>query len=328
MAASSVPQNRTANPTNVYTAIVLAATTINETYLWFYLVFAGVCFIIGFVGNLLIVVVMLQRKLWRRSYSRVFVQLAVCDTLVLITCSMKYINVVSYTFHGKIALKPSTRIQCICFEYFITICVSASPWTLVLVAAERMCVVCFPFRGPRFWSPKTASRLCLFVACSIALINSYLLVTIDVSDSGCNFKDQQFTKPLLTSILTSVGPFIALAITSVITSVALYRKKGDSKTTRASKYSNQVTVLVLLLCVFFLATTFPATLFAPFVWTNSRLKNIFAALIDILMINYSYNLCVYLLTGKEIRNELRKLMLKVFVNGLNMFPCRNRGGSM
>ncbi|XP_074653664.1 uncharacterized protein LOC141907821 [Tubulanus polymorphus] len=308
MAATSVHRNRT-NPTNIYTSVVLAASSINGTYLWCYLVFASLCFVLGFGGNLLLVMVMLRRNLWRRSFSRMFVQLAVCDTLVLIGCFAKYINVISYAFNGKILLvKPSTRIQCILFEYFISIGLSSSPWTLVLVATARMCVVCFPFRGPRFWSPNTASKLCISVICFIALIYSFLFVTIDVSDIGCTFKDMlTFTKPLLSSILISIGPCILLAITSAITSITLFNKRGDSGTTRASKYSYQVTVLVLVLCIFFMVTTFPATLLSPFVETNARFKNIFAALTDILMINVSFNLYLYLMTGKEIRNELRSL---------------------
>ncbi|XP_074658338.1 rhodopsin-like [Tubulanus polymorphus] len=307
MAATSVHRNRT-NPTNIYTSVVLAASTINGTYLWCYLVFASLCFVLGFGGNLLILIVMLRRNLWRRSFSRMFVQLAVCDTLVLIGYFAKYINVISYAFYGKLLVKPSTRIQCILFEYFISVGLSSSPWTLVLVSAERMCVVCFPFRGPRFWSPNTASKLCFSVICFIALIYSFLFVTIDVSDNGCTFKDVlTFTKPLLSSILISIGPCISLAITSAITSITLFNKRGDSGTTRASKYSNQVTVLVLVLCVFFMVTTFPATLVSPHVGTNAGLKKIFTALTDILMINFSFNLYLYLMTGKEIRNELRSL---------------------
>ncbi|XP_074655742.1 uncharacterized protein LOC141909250 [Tubulanus polymorphus] len=312
MTASSIPQNRS-NPTNVYTAIVLVVTTMHGTYLWCYLVFASVSFVFGFIGNLLIVIVMLQRKLWRRSFSRMFVQLAVCDTLVLICAYFsKYINVISYTFHGrKLLIKPSTRVQCIFFEFYLSVGLSSSPWTLVLVATERMCVVCFPFRGPRFWSPNTASKLCFSVICFVALSNCYLFVTIDVCENGCIIKNvPTFTKPLLTSILISIGPFTSLTIMSTITSITLLRKKGKSETTRASKYSNQVTVLVLLLCAFFMVTTFPTFILSPFVWTNPELKNIFAVFTDILMINYSLNLYLYLMTGKEIRIELQNLIFE------------------
>ncbi|XP_074656741.1 uncharacterized protein LOC141909955 [Tubulanus polymorphus] len=309
MAASSVPQNRT-NPTGIYTAIVLSATTMPGTYLWFYLVFASLCLILGFVGNLLIVIVMLRRKLWRRSFSRIFVQLAVCDTLALVCAYFsKYINVISYAFYGELLIKPSTRIQCISFEYFILLCLSCSPWTLVLVATERMCVVCFPFRGPRFWSPNTASKLCFSVICFLALGFSYSFVTIDVSDNGCIIKNvPTFVKPLVTSILVSAGPFILLGIMSAMTSIILFRKNGNSETTLASKYSNQVTVLVLSLCAFFMVTTFPTFVIGPFLRTNLELNHISTVLNDILAVNYSLNLYLYLMTGKVIRNELRNLI--------------------
>ncbi|XP_074641132.1 rhodopsin-like [Tubulanus polymorphus] len=273
-------------------------------YLWFYLPFLSLLFIFGFAGNFLIVIIMRQRQLWRQSFSRIFVQLAICDSVALCTNLCMFLNVLSILLYNTLLIKPSTRIQCVFFEYNAMCAFTISPWTLVLIATERMCVVCFPFRGPRFWTPTTATGLCLSVACLVASIYSYLFVTVDFADDvGCTSDEQ---RPMMRTMLISVVPFCFLVTLSSATSVTLFRNRGEE--THASKYSKQVTVMVLSLCAFFMITTFPASIVGPFSWNDSRLKYIFSAFTDILMLNYSANLYIYLMSGKKIRNLLRKLL--------------------
>lgn len=97
-------------------------------------------FVFGVFTNLILIVIFLFSKQFKRHSSYFFASLSISDFLVLIVCvPIAITDLHSYEwFYGVLYCK-----MYYCIQYCITL---VSSLTIILISVERYCAICYPFK--------------------------------------------------------------------------------------------------------------------------------------------------------------------------------------
>ncbi|XP_074641431.1 FMRFamide receptor-like [Tubulanus polymorphus] len=278
---------------------------------WFQNIFSSIAVILGITGNIMSFVVMLAPKLRNRSYSRFFIPLAVSDTVCLLVHSCTLVNMFYAHLQNRIIVHASSTFSCILREYAKLISVTYSGWILILLSLERLCVVAFPFSGPRFWTATTAS-VCVLVL-FICIFLSYTVIPLSVTyhtTYGCVITESgEAVYSLMGPILVYVVPVITVLALNIAILTILRR---GIKTDKKDASSFKVLRMALGVCATFVLFTFTNAVLAPIVlkpeWRTKTLK-IFAISNSLNTLNYALNFYLYLITGQEFRRQFIRMFL-------------------
>jgi len=221
-------------------------------YRWFYLASMSACLVMGAVGNPLIIVLMTGTKLWRVSYSRFFLALAISDLSAIGVNVFEYLNVICMQTMGRVCVTMNSWGACLLFELVLYSSFSFSPCILMLVALERLCIVRFPFAGPRFWTTRTATITIVSFAALLAGLWSWLFFAIVFNDARICYYDKIHELVILSMIAITIESFLPTSALSVLTSCIIYsirRSRMNAGQTTTSKSSNQTTIMVVTTCI-------------------------------------------------------------------------------
>lgn len=101
----------------------------------------GVIFLLGLVGNLLVIIVVLYDKHMRNTTNILILSLATADLLFIIFC-------VPFTAVGyALPIYPFGNIWCKVVQYMMHVCAYASVYTLVLMSLDRYLAVVHAIRS-------------------------------------------------------------------------------------------------------------------------------------------------------------------------------------
>ncbi|XP_074657166.1 uncharacterized protein LOC141910330 [Tubulanus polymorphus] len=220
----------------------------------------------GFTGNSLIVSLMSTAKFRGKLYGQLFLFMAVSDTGSLLLVTLGCINKVSYQIDLTILIDVLRNdVDCAVVEIVLAALAALSPNLLCLLCFERMCVVWFPFRGPRFWNSRASKTISLiFVVAQVSLSICNLFSVRFVEGIGCvHTKDRTANRALqITCIL--IIPCTVIIISTTIIVVTLTYNRVNHK----NRSSSSVSVIVASTCILFLLLTFPANIIWIMSWID------------------------------------------------------------
>nr|AKQ63053.1 orphan G-protein coupled receptor 49 [Platynereis dumerilii] len=297
--------------------------------LWIYV--APFIFVVGVIGNVLILIVMMRRK-FQGTTTCIYLRLmALADLLVLI------IGMVPEWLSANdiVIFKEVHPVTCKLEKFLQYTTGDVSIWILMCFTVDRFIAVCFPFSKTNFCKPGRArfygfivllaaifKNLCVFwtrgpVYHSSEGDNSSLVL---VSNCG---RPQPFTyfekliRPWIVFALISVLPFLVIVICNVMIIRALIESRvvtsGNKIQSNMEKTYMQMTLMCLSASFAFLVFITPSIVLLigkPY-WDNDSDSYIIAKAVNnqLTYVNHSINFFLYCLSGARFRKELVRTLI-------------------
>ena len=239
--------------------------------------------ILGICGNLLVMLVLFNKRRARRS----------TDTLIGALAFADFLTSVFFIPHPQIATLPSdtwlAQVYCIIIHpsLIMWVAVVASVFTLTAISLERYLAIAHPFFFLRNVNPARTS-MCIFIIWVAAIVmNSYLVVVGYVAGNTCviMFPSQsaQFAIGFTVFIVEFVLPVIVMILAQIMTGVFLHRQslqfqEGNSNSDRSNANMNHIVARKRVIHMLFLVTTVFVLCWGPvqisYLMLNLRLLDI------------------------------------------------------
>ncbi|CAH1778153.1 unnamed protein product [Owenia fusiformis] len=292
---------------------------------------APLIFTLGTIGNLISIVVLLQRNIRKASWAMYLVTLGFSDLLVLYTFSFKEWLVLYGIYLETLSdeLCKTTKF----LEMFSPQCTS---WILVGVTVERCIYVCSPGHAKRLCTRRNAfftiAAMCLFLFCvNIPVLLMYHLEDtskyVYTKDPRCLFdygiiKTLEFVELCLLSLI----PFIIMLICDFLMIKRLYEvqnmRSGMLQMPAFCKARRTVFMLLTVNITFVILTLpYPAIFITyhylsdarPFTTAGSAKMSLIISISKYLQqINSAINFLLYCVSSPQFRRELKALIVIVF----------------
>lgn len=134
----------------------------------------GVIVTVGFIGNLLVIIVIVSNKRMVNTTNILIFSLALADLCFIVFCvpftAAKYV----------IPRWPFGRIWCKIMQYLTYVCAYASVYTLVLMSFDRYLAVVHPIRSMTIRTEKNCLIMVIIVWVIILAANTPLLIQFDL----------------------------------------------------------------------------------------------------------------------------------------------------
>ncbi|XP_076465989.1 uncharacterized protein LOC143297478 [Babylonia areolata] len=292
--------------------------------------------LVGLVGNCLSLVVMKSKALRFKSYSHYLCALAVFDSMVLVTREVRQVDELQ-RYLGQAGLFQSfTSTSCKLFLFTETLSCLVSSWVVVVMALERLLVVCRPFRK----TVLSTQRGAIVVITSIVVISCYTQVfrlVMVVWEGGRCLSERRYSEVYMLMhvyiyqiTLASMLPVAAVFACNVCVLRKIrqverrLREDENSASTRlrdpAGQQRSTTTRLLLTIGFVFCLTLLPANTLTmvmvlavhlhgqharPLLLACLPWGHVLAALSHV---NYAANFYIYVLSGHTFRQELRRIL--------------------
>nr|XP_045626194.1 tachykinin-like peptides receptor 99D [Procambarus clarkii] len=153
---------------------------------WARIVGFSLIFVVGVVGNVLVVVTLLHHRNLRTVTNVFLLNLAVSDLLLGVFC-------MPFTLVGSLLQDfVFGAVMCRLIPYMQAVSVSVSVWTLVAISLERFYAICQPLRSRRWQTPAHSYRVIagvwaasLFIMTPIAALSTLMPVRGDPGRHKC-----------------------------------------------------------------------------------------------------------------------------------------------
>ncbi|GFS00507.1 p2Y purinoceptor 4 [Elysia marginata] len=290
---------------------------------------------VGLVVNSLTFIVMKTPRLKPKSYSHYLSALAVFDSLVLISQEIHIIDeILIRSFHQNGLFHGFSDEACKILNFSDSVCNLMSAWLIVVMALERLWVVCMPFArtGTMWFRQKGAVIIILSLLAVMSATQIFRLGMVGKTGSTCMGSGPMYvslhvylyqfvlhsTAPILIVFLANVGVVAQIVSVERATHVeecsSTRLTRGDSrrrsKTTRMMVYISLTYILTsiplvsLTIFLHVLATKYGNAASGIFIRSLPWLE----VLQVLASINYDSNFFIYILSGKKFRIELGQLL--------------------
>lgn len=302
---------------------------IEEVAIWIWRIAAPLIFLIGTIGNIVIILVMYRMKFWKKITYGFLVFLAISDTLVLcIGLSREWIK---QSFEYDI--RDISDFGCKFFVFSIYFSMHISSWTLVCITIERFLKTRDPFRNHCL----NVSRILKFIYLVVIMLSigldTPLIVTngLVLTEHGlvCNNTSQEYYIyeekyfVFLDFIWLSLLPFICMLIMNIFVGKTIrnsIRRRqqfipDEGNKARHVNTNKRLTRMLFWTSVYFLITTLPisthfivdsflSSTSTPSKHTTAGLVLSKAILYSFQFSNYSVNLYIYIKVKPSFRRFL------------------------
>ncbi|XP_064609468.1 probable G-protein coupled receptor 139 [Liolophura sinensis] len=300
------------------------------TELWKY--FPPILILLGTFGNILTILILCRKSMWKMSSSPYLVVLGVADIVVLYTGLLR--QWLRYVVDTDI--RELSPVVCRLHIFSVYVSIDYSVWILVAVSVERFIGVCFPFKAKTFCTRRRTQITLFVIFCLLAILNSHFFfgfgssfdnsTGVPVLISHCTVLTNEyalFTEniwPWVDLAVFSMIPFCLIIVCniSLIFRVVYSRRRHrvaptDAHTTSGVSTSS-MTALLISLNTLFLFTTAPISIYLIGYprWSRTADYNEFAllnlcwAIVNFLMyLNNSLNFILYCLSGPRFRREIK-----------------------
>jgi len=291
--------------------------------------------IMGTIGNVISFIVLIRRRMRRNSINIYLAILACADTVVLYISAFKtWLRVIA----GFELLHVSNAL-CKITIFIFMLASHLSAWLIVLVTADRLIVVCFPFRSAKMSTPRGSAVTTILLLCVLILYNLHLLWTMHLHEYVHGYK--QYIPQLSNDFMNgpfnyvrlasyTIIPFVLVLGMNIRIIVSICRTTENSplntnkiflRTIRFVTDSNRIlrnkrrlTTMLLVVSFSWLFLTLPFTVISLINFKNSTnhrraiiflLKTISFLL---MYLNHSCNFLLYCFVGKRIRTEFLSVL--------------------
>lgn len=282
----------------------------------------------GTFGNLLTILVLIQRKNRSTPTARYLTALAVTDLLVLWTGLLR--QWMLNTFDTDVRTFSNTG--CKLHVFLVYVGTQCSSWLLVAVTTERFVGIWFPHRFRGCTSQITSTAIAVIVICIMTLnvhwfygFGIITTTTNNVTDPHtqcCSINDHyehfiRYTWPWIDLCVFCFIPFTILLVeNSCIIAYVLKTRKQVSPFVRAtakkSEKAMQVTATLVTLNVVFFICILPISIFHvgySYWMTDEQTTALWWAIVNILMyLNNTLNCLLYFLSGSRFQEEVKALL--------------------
>ncbi|XP_050739684.1 cholecystokinin receptor type A-like [Eriocheir sinensis] len=183
---------------------------------WVRIVGFSLIFVVGVVGNVLVVVTLLHHRNLRSLTNVFLLNLAVSDLLLGVFC-------MPFTLVGSLLQDfVFGALMCRLIPYMQAVSVSVSVWTLVAISLERFYAICQPLRSRRWQTPSHAYKVIagvwaasLLLMTPIAALSTLMPVRGDPGRHKCRevwvSLEAERTFTILLTVLLLLVPLVVMA---------------------------------------------------------------------------------------------------------------------
>ena len=280
--------------------------------------------VVGIIGNLLVIVILFQRRRKNRNIDILTGALATADLLTSIfMIPFPILNRVPSTILGEIYCKI------VASQFLFWVSVSASIMTLTFIPVERYFAVVYPLRFKEFLSKKRVSRAVLLIWFMSFLEQSVFLfiARVDASEEQCitlySSRQMQMIITTMLVILMLIIPIALALILQALTARALHRQaqlhlgadKGLNRSNPSVRHfiaKRRVLQLLFLVTLVFIVSWVPSQTFyllsnIGFVPDTTKNRFIEHALNVLACCNSCANPFIYALRYPEFRKAIKEL---------------------
>lgn len=281
--------------------------------------------VIGFVGNLLVILVVVSNQQMRSTTNILIVSLAVADFLFIVFCVP--FTATSYAM----PVWPFGTIWCKFSEYMMYVCAYTSVYTLVLMSLDRYLAVVHAIRSMTLRTEKNTYILVFIVWAIVLVTNIPLLFEVQVNSyqhynqnrSAClnvrhlNDTTQQSAK-LFYGFFFGFGFLIPLVIVCVLYGFMLKRLlygvvPGGNQSAESMRAKKRVTRMVIIVVAIFAVCWLPIQIvFLVHVFGQHTDSAVFAvvqmASNCLAYMNSCMNPILYAFLSENFRKSFRKLL--------------------
>ena len=270
--------------------------------------------IIGLVGNVLCIVVMLNKAMRHLPFAVFSGVLAVSDSFILIESAI-------LTSISRIPIVTSfERNTCGFFQFISYFCNQFSAWIVVYLTLERMIAVLLPLKCREIVTRRRASVILLMTGCILLAINIHAFWTAEYSYSHytCDWK-KAFKQSILYRVYlwVDVTLFFLVPATSIImlNSIMIwhlfYMKKYHQTSVRKQK---NAIYLLFTVSITFVALTAPVTIHDMYFLYIGKQSDedgaFYVVTYSLWLLNYAVNFYLYSLAGTKVRTILIQFCYK------------------
>ena len=282
---------------------------------------------IGFVTNVLVIIVILCGSLRHSIFMSLLVVLAITDNLTLLASYLVQPGVFGHLFGPAVTV-------CRIFSFLMLSCGTMSSWTVVLVSVERYIAIFYPLKVHLYL---TLKRIHILMCCLILITCTskvyYLLKSHIVIFNGipvCFIDGKNANNDLILSIINwLLYSFIPFCIITTLNLLILKRLKSQKTSyarsqqlpTLSTTRVNMLVPMMFAISIVFVVTTIPISILTIIInvfrvnghgWDENN--NLFLVLAKGLVnLNHIINFFLYCVTGSVFRSALFAL-----------FKCRKR----
>ena len=264
--------------------------------------------------NIIVVVILLNKKSRTFSMSAYMVSLSVAD---LIAVSKRMVAFKNY-------FVPITGIHECYLQSILSIGSYISPWTQAIISLERALSILKPHKIKLICSFQKAMKIIALTWIVALCIAVYSLVASEYKEesySACYIKDSYVAvyNVAIWFLYVSVLPFpvAVIFISSCVLVVSLSMRKSVTDSKKVKLTGRRITIIVLILNGIFLVCNTPYTIHhALYILTAGEDDNLYHASISNIfrtmqVANNSLNVYVYFLAGSKFRQETKDLFIKL-----------------
>ena len=318
------------------TFALLASHALFRAAVWVYKVSLVLIFVVGVVGNTMILV--LQRHLGggRDSGLSVFVtSLAVSDCVSLLIMGGLYM----YPYSYQVDIANFHDVLCRMIYYFMYVTALTSSWILVAMTMQRAASILWPHRVNAAWTARKARSTVLVIVVTSLVLNSHILYgrglqSLPSGQQLCLFVSEEYGQffdrvwPSVDIVLNSFVPFVLIISSNVVLVRRVRQSMRDARGTLVAGSKDQLkaretqasgmTLTLVCVSLAFLLLTSPICIFsvvkgtgghASFHDVSEAVDDYFAEAIAnvLLLANNAINFYIYALTGRRYRAAMAQL---------------------
>ncbi|XP_074657222.1 kappa-type opioid receptor-like [Tubulanus polymorphus] len=271
-------------------------------------------FVLGVIGNFLIVTVFNAKNLRKSSFSIVFTSLACADTAYLCTGFIRRLILWLNVWQVDIRIQ-SHPILCKLHIYLTYVSSMLSAWSLVVISIERCISVAFPMKARLICTRKNVGSVLATVLVAILAVNiHYPYGWCPLDEDGTYIKYLNKYLETVDTTLSVIIPFSVSFTSNVVIIVLIKRSRSgraamtNNRQTSAEKKKDKVesvTIMLLVTNFTFITATLPYSIYLDVVdWAGTTLD---ATLGLISYVNYAINFWLYCISGPKFRHEMCRL---------------------
>ena len=285
--------------------------------------------VLGVCGNCLAFILLRRPRLRNSATSFYMTCLAMSDSCVLL---FGVAGNHTLQVHG---IRINSDVYCKIMYFIVKCCFALSDWTLACMSLERCLAIAMPLKSKSILNPR-ANKISLFIIfLCVAVYYSHVFVVYGSLRGACRMTSLRFhphQRSLIDYIIFTLGPAIFIAVSNIIIVISLVRssrkqlKLSEGQMGQGTTKANTsvIAMLISLSIAFFVLKTpwFVTKTAMAAAWTTKaqyhfimETEAYYRLLLSIFLwmayFNHCVNFYLYVLTGREFRQELVVLVLEL-----------------
>ena len=303
----------------------------------FQVIFCSVILILGFVGNLLVIITFGSKGARLKTYEVLMINLATADLLgtfcfpLLTILTLKSVDI---SFLGNFG--------CQLVFWLSTTSLTVSVFSLVAISIDRFVIVIWPLRKPtRLWKVGIVSILSWTMASFVGVIN-FLRVKYFSEYKVCGIKYNDVNEEIAYTVsLFLIQMIFPVIIMSTMYGFILLRLKSTTtrqlsvrSNTIREKRNQKLTKLFMAIIIVFYVLTLPYNIF--FMWytikgkiittENPKIQHVYQILALILLSNSCVNPLIYARLHESFRRNTVRILFPCLVKRLTTWRLSLKRG--